>query len=71
MHTIMHQYTYNEYGDCMRKFKIPSIPLTTSKSIRFPNDVIDDVEKAIEGKNCTFTAFVVEAVKTVLENMEE
>lgn len=55
----------------MKKFKIPSVPPTTNKSIRFPNDVIEDVEKAIEGKNCTFTAFVVEAVKIALENLED
>lgn len=55
----------------MRQFKIPSIPSTTSKSIRFPNDVIENVEKTIQGKNCTFTAFVVEAVRTTLENLEE
>lgn len=55
----------------MKKFKIPSVPPTTNKSIRFPNDVIESVEKAIEGKNCTFTAFVVEAVKIALENLEE
>lgn len=53
------------------KFKIPSIPPTTNKSIRFPNDVIENVEKAIKGTNCTFTAFVVEAVKIALENLEE
>lgn len=55
----------------MKKFKIPSIPPTTSKSIRFPNDIIDRIEKSIEGKNCTFTAFVVEAVRVALENIEE
>ena len=33
----------------MSKFKIPSIPATTNKSIRFPNDVIEQVEKAIVG----------------------
>ncbi len=55
----------------MKKFHIPSIPPTTNKCIRFPNDVIDKVEKAISGKNCTFTAFVVEAVRTALENLEE
>lgn len=55
----------------MKKFKIPSIPPTTNKSIRFPNDVIENVEKAIEGTSCTFTAFVVEAVKVALENLEE
>ena len=55
----------------MKKFKIPSIPPTTNKSIRFPNDVIENVEKAIAGTNCTLTAFVVEAVKIALENLEE
>lgn len=55
----------------MKKFKIPSIPPTTNKCIRFPNDVIDAVENAIRGKNCTFTAFVVEAVRVALDNIEE
>ncbi|MBE6626451.1 MAG: hypothetical protein E7628_04655 [Ruminococcaceae bacterium] len=55
----------------MKKFRIPSIPPTTNKCIRFPNDVIEQVEKAISGKSCTFTAFVVEAVRTALENLEE
>lgn len=55
----------------MKKFKIPSVPPTTNKCIRFPNDVIEKVENAIQGKDCTFTAFVVEAVKVALENLEE
>ena len=55
----------------MKAFKIPQIPWTTSKCIRFPNDVIEEVEKAIEGKNCTFTAFVIEAVRVALANIEE
>lgn len=55
----------------MKKFKIPSTPPTTNKCIRFPNDIIENVEEAIKGKDCTFTAFVVEAVKTALENLEE
>ena len=55
----------------MRKFKIPSVPPTTNKCIRFPNDIIDEVEKAIEGQNCTFTAFVVEAVRVALDNIYE
>ncbi len=55
----------------MRKFKIPSIPPSTNKSIRFPNDVIEDVERAITGKNCTFSAFVVEAVRVALDNLKE
>lgn len=55
----------------MRKFKIPSVPPTTNKCIRFPNDVIEQVEESIKGTNCTFTAFVVEAVRVALENLQE
>ena len=54
----------------MKNFKIPSIPPTTSKCIRFPNDVIEQVENAIKGQNCTFSAFVIEAVRVALENLE-
>ena len=55
----------------MKRFKIPSIPPTTSKCIRFPNDLIEQMEKEIQGKNCTFSAFVVEAVRVALANLEE
>ena len=55
----------------MKKFKIPSIPPTTNKCIRFPNNIIEEVEEVIKGKDCTFTAFVVEAVKVALENLKE
>ena len=55
----------------MRDFHIPKIPATTNKSIRFPNDVIDKVEEAIRGTDCTFSTFVVEAVRVALENLQE
>lgn len=55
----------------MKVFKIPKIPPTTVKSIRFPNDLIENIEVAIRGTDCTFTAFVVEAVRVALENLEE
>ena len=55
----------------MKKFKIPNIPPTTNKCIRFPNDIIEAVENSIKGRDCTFTAFVVEAVRVALENLEE
>lgn len=55
----------------MKKFKIPKIPQSTTKSIRFPNDMIDEVEHWIRGKDCTFSAFVVEAVRVALDNLEE
>lgn len=55
----------------MRQFKIPKISPTTNKTIRFPNDVIERVENAMVGTDCTFSAFVIEAVRVALENLEE
>ena len=55
----------------MRKFKIPTVPRSITKSIRFPSDLIDEVNEAITGTDCTFTAFVVEAVRVALENLRE
>ena len=58
-------------GERLSKFKIPSIPPTTNKTIRFPNDVIASVEEAIKGNDCTFSAFVVAAVRAALEEVKE
>ena len=55
----------------MPRFKIPTVPQTTSKSIRFPNDLIEAVERSIQGKDCTFTAFVVEAVRVAIATLQE
>lgn len=55
----------------MRDFKIPKPTTTTNKTIRFPDNVIERVEKAICGTGCTFSAFVVEAVRVALENLKE
>lgn len=55
----------------MRKFKIPVAPHATNKCIRFPDDVIEAVEDSIRGLDCTFSAFVVEAVRVALENLND
>ena len=55
----------------MGKFKIPVTPPTTNKTIRFPNDVVDAVEAAIQGNDCTFSAFVIAAVRAALEDLKE
>ena len=55
----------------MGNFKIPTTPPTTNKTIRFPNDVIEQVEAAIQGKDCTFSAFVIAAVRAALEDLEQ
>ena len=54
-----------------RKFKIPAIPKHTQKNIRFPNDIIEEVETAIRGKDTTFSAFVIAATRWALENLKE
>lgn len=55
----------------MGNFKIPSTPPTTNKTIRFPNDVVEAIEKAVQGKDCTFSAFVIAAVRSALEDLEQ
>ena len=55
----------------MGKFKIPENPPTVNKTIRFPGDIVADVENAIQGRECTFSAFVIAAVRAALENLEE
>lgn len=55
----------------MGKFKIPKIPLTTNKTVRFPNDVIEGVEQAIRGTDCNFSAFVIAATRMALEDLKE
>lgn len=55
----------------MAKFEIPILPPTTNKTIRFPNDVVQSVEEAIQGKDCTFSAFVIAAVRAALEDLKE
>lgn len=53
----------------MKSIQIPKIPPTVNKSIRFPIDVVQKIETTIQGKECTFTAFVVEAVKMMLDEL--
>ena len=55
----------------MGKFKIPENPPTVNKTVRFPNDVVEAVEKAIKGKDCTFSAFVIAAVRAALDDLKE
>jgi hypothetical protein len=54
-----------------RKFKIPVVPTTVNKCIRMPENIVEEIEKAIEGKNSTFTAFVIEACKHALTDIKE
>ena len=55
----------------MAAFKIPEIPPTTNKTIRIPNNLIEGIEYAIRGKNCTFTDFVIAAINAALQDLQE
>lgn len=55
----------------MAKFKIPENPPTVNKTIRFPSDVVSQVEQAIQGKDCTFSGFVIAAVRAALDELDE
>lgn len=55
----------------MGNFKIPSVPPTVNKTIRFPSDVVEAVEQVIQGKDCTFSAFVIAAVRSALEDLSQ
>lgn len=55
----------------MNSFKIPIIPQTTQRTIRFPNDLIDDIEEVIKGKDTTFSAFIVAAARHTMDELKE
>ena len=41
-----------------------------NKTIRFPLPLIDRIEAAIQGKDVTFSSFVIQACEYALENMD-
>ena len=54
----------------MSPFKIPARPPTTTKNIRFPIDLVEQVEQVLRGTDSTFSAFVVQAVRMMLQTIE-
>jgi hypothetical protein len=44
---------------------------TENKTIRFPLTLIERIEKAIRGKNITFSRFVIQACEYALNNMDD
>lgn len=49
----------------------PNRKETENKTIRFPITLIDRIERAIVGKNVTFSKFVIQACEYALNDMEE
>ena len=44
---------------------------TENKTIRFPLQLIEQIEDAIKDKDVTFSGFVIQACRYALENMEK
>ncbi len=44
---------------------------TENKTIRFPLELINEIEKAIVGKDVSFSGFVIQACEYALKNMED
>ena len=49
----------------------PNRKETENKTIRFPIPLIDKIEKAIQGKDVTFSRFVIQACEYALNNIED
>lgn len=44
---------------------------TENKTIRFPIELINKIEKQLVGKNTTFSSFVIQACRYALDNIEK
>ena len=44
---------------------------TENKTIRFPVKLVEEIEKAIRGKDVTFSGFVLQACRYALDNLKE
>lgn len=49
----------------------PNRKETENKTIRFPIPLINRIEKAIQGKDVTFSRFVIQACEYALNNIED
>lgn len=54
-----------------RKFKLPIEPGTTPKNVRFPNDIIKQVEAVTKDTKISFSKFVIEATRAALEDLDD
>ena len=49
----------------------PDKKQTENKTIRFPLELTEEIENAIQNQHVTFSRFVIQACQYALENMEE
>lgn len=44
---------------------------TENKTVRFPSELVERIEKAIAGHDTSFSGFVIQACEFALDNMED
>lgn len=49
----------------------PNRKETENKTIRFPIPLIENIEKAIQGQDVTFSRFVIQACEYALNNLDD
>lgn len=53
-------------------FKIkPNIKESENKTIRFPVDLLDEIETVIKENNVTFSGFILQACRYALDNLDK
>ena len=55
----------------MNKLKIPENHSGISKTLRLPDNVIEDVQKLADNKNLSFNKTVISLIKFALENLDD
>lgn len=55
----------------MKKLKIPENHSGVSKTLRLPEDIVDEIQKIADKKNLSFNKVVIEFLKFGLENFED
>ena len=52
-------------------FQLKPKKQTENKTIRFPEELVNEIEKNIQNKDVTFSHFVIQACEYALENVED
>lgn len=55
----------------MKKLRIPENHSGFSKTLRLPEDIVDEIQKISDKKNLSFNKVVIEFLKFGLENFED
>ena len=55
----------------MKKLRIPENHSGVSKTLRVPEDIVDEIQKISDKKNLSFNKVVIEFLKFGLENFED